>query len=60
MPFVNITIYEGHDAQRKDEVARRVTEAISDVCKVPREAIWVVFNEVTPPDWYVGAKPGTK
>ena len=60
MPFVNITIYEGHDKSRKDEVAKRVTEAISDVCKVPREAIWVVFNEVTPPDWYVGATPGKK
>ena len=60
MQFVNITIYEGHDKQRKDEVAKRVTEAISDVCKVPREALWVVFNEVTPPDWYVGANPGKK
>ena len=31
MPFVNITIYEGHDKQRKDEVAKRVTEAISEI-----------------------------
>ena len=60
MPFVNITIYEGHDKSRKDEVARRVTEAISDVCKVPREAVWVVFTEVTPPDWSVVANPGKK
>jgi phenylpyruvate tautomerase PptA (4-oxalocrotonate tautomerase family) len=47
MPFVNITIYEGHGKERKDEIARR-------------EAVWVVFNEVTPPDWYVAGNPGTK
>lgn len=60
MPFVNITIYEGHGKERKDEIARRVTEAISDVAKVPREAVWVVINEVEPPDWYVGGKPGER
>ena len=57
MPFVDITIYEGHDKARKDEIAKRVTDALSDVCKLPREAIWVVFKEVTPPDWYVAGKP---
>ena len=42
------------------ELARRVTDAVSEVCKLPREAIWVVFNEVTPPDWYVAGNPGKK
>ena len=28
MPFVNIRIYEGWGKERKDEIARRVTEAI--------------------------------
>jgi 4-oxalocrotonate tautomerase len=60
MPFVNIRIYEGHGQERKDEIARRVTDAISDVARVPREAVWVVFEEVSPPDWYVGGKPGQK
>ena len=44
MPFVNITIYEG-------QIARRVTDRITDVCKLPREAA---------PDWYVAGKPGSK
>lgn len=58
MPFVNIRIYEGHPKERKDEIARRVTEVISDVCRLPREAVWVVFEDVAPPDWYVAGKPG--
>lgn len=60
MPFVNIRIYAGHGKERKDEIARRVTEAISDVTKVPREAIWVVIEEIDPPDWYVAGKPGER
>ena len=60
MPFVNIRIYAGHGKERKDEIARRVTEAISDVTTVPREAIWVVIEEIDPPDWYVAGKPGER
>ena len=60
MPFVNIRIYAGHGKERKDEIARRVTEAIAEVAKVPREAIWVVIEDIDPPDWYVAGKPGER
>lgn len=59
MPFVNIRLYEGHGRERKDEIARRVTDALADVCKVPREAVWIVFEDVPPVDWFVAGKPGT-
>jgi 4-oxalocrotonate tautomerase len=54
MPFVNIQILEGHSQQRKDEIARRVTAAISEVAQLPKDAVWVVFEDVKPTDWYVG------
>ncbi len=54
MPFVNIRILEGHSKERKDEMARRITETIVDVTKLPKEAIWVVFEDVKSTDWYVG------
>jgi 4-oxalocrotonate tautomerase len=54
MPFVNIRILEGHSQQRKDEISRRVTDAVSEVAQVPRDAVWVVFEDVTAEDWYVG------
>ena len=41
----------------EDEIAKRVTAAITDVTQLPKEAVWVVFEEVDPPDWYVGGKP---
>ena len=55
MPFVSIRILKGHSQQRKDEISRRVTAAISEVAELPSEAIWVVFEDVTADDWYVGA-----
>jgi 4-oxalocrotonate tautomerase len=54
MPFVNIRILEGHSQQRKDAISRRVTDAISEIAELPREAVWVVFEDVTAEDWYVG------
>src|SRR5450432_2228706 len=46
MPFVNIRILKGHPQQRKDEIARLVTEAISEVAELPKHAIWVVFEDI--------------
>jgi 4-oxalocrotonate tautomerase len=54
MPFVNIQILKGHSKQRKDEISRRVTAAISEVAQLPKEAVWVVFEDVESDDWYVG------
>ena len=54
MPFVNIRILKGHSKQRKDEISRRVTETIAEVAKLPKEAIWVVFEDVEAEHWYVG------
>jgi 4-oxalocrotonate tautomerase len=56
MPFVNIRILQGHSQERKDEISRRVTEAISEVAKVPQEAVWVVFEDVSHGDWAVGGR----
>ena len=60
MPFVNIRIYAGHGKERKGEIARRVTDAVAEVAKVPREAMWVVIEDIDPPDWYVAGKPGER
>jgi 4-oxalocrotonate tautomerase len=56
MPFVTIRILEGHSQARKDEITRRVTAAISEVAELPKEMIWVVFEDVKAADWYVGER----
>ena len=67
MPFVSIRLIEGRSAQQKEEIARRVTVAISEVTGLPRDDVWVVFEEFAAADWYLGdrsvaarrAKPAT-
>jgi 4-oxalocrotonate tautomerase len=60
MPFVNIRILEGHSKQRKDEMAMRISVAISEVAEIPRENIWVVFEDVSRDDWFVGGDSVTR
>jgi 4-oxalocrotonate tautomerase len=60
MPFVNIRIYEGWGKDKLDQIASRVTDAIHEVTGLPKQAVWVVMEEVDPPQWYVAGKPGER
>jgi 4-oxalocrotonate tautomerase len=54
MPFVNVRILAGHSQQRKNEMARRISGAVSEVANVPKEAVWVVFEDVAADACFVG------
>ncbi|UWQ17901.1 4-oxalocrotonate tautomerase family protein [Jannaschia sp. M317] len=58
MPFVNIRIVKeviAHDPEGiKAKVNTAVTDAISDAAGIPRENVWVVFEEVAETDWFAG------
>jgi len=56
MPFVNIRMVEGRSKVRKDEIARRVTAAISELAEIPPGDVWVVFEDVAADEWFVGAE----
>ena len=56
MPYVHIDWVKGNDQSKKDELAKRVTSAVTEVTGIPGEAIWVVFQEVEDTSWYVGAR----
>jgi 4-oxalocrotonate tautomerase len=53
MPFVTIRILAGHPQQRKDAIARRVVDAISEETGLPRDAVWVTFDDIAATDWYI-------
>jgi 4-oxalocrotonate tautomerase len=55
MPFVNIRLVGGRSQEQKDEISKRVVDGISDVLQLPRNDIWVVFEDVAAADWYVGS-----
>jgi 4-oxalocrotonate tautomerase len=54
MPFVSIRMIEGRSQQQKDEISRRVNEALADVLQLPNDDIWIVFEDAAAKDWYVG------
>jgi 4-oxalocrotonate tautomerase len=55
MPFVNIRLVGGRSQEQKDEISKRVVDGISDVLQLPKDDIWVVFEDVPDGDWYVGS-----
>jgi 4-oxalocrotonate tautomerase len=60
MPFVNIRILQGHTQERKDEMSRRIATAISDVTGLPKDVIWIVFEDVATDNWFVGGTSVTE
>jgi len=55
MPFVNIRLIEDRSQQQKDEISKRVTDAISEVLQLPKDDTWVIFEDILAEDWYVGS-----
>ena len=64
MPFVTIRIVKeviASDPQgKKQKIAEKVAAAINDAAGIPKDDIWVVFEEVNARDWYVGEKSVAK
>lgn len=60
MPFVNIRLIKealkDNPDKKKEEIGRRVTEAICDVAGLPKDAVWVVFEDIRPSEWQVGGR----
>jgi phenylpyruvate tautomerase PptA (4-oxalocrotonate tautomerase family) len=57
---VNNRIVEGQTNATKDENAMLVSASITEVAKIPRENVWVVFEDVSSDAWYVGGDSVTR
>lgn len=45
MPIISIDWAEGRTVEQKREIARRVTDAVSEVAPCPPEAVTVIFTD---------------
>ena len=58
MPFVNIQLVRDNTADapaaKKARIAAKVADAIAEETGVAKGSVWVVFDEVSAGDWYVG------
>ena len=51
VPYVHIHWFEGRDAEQKAELAKRITEAMEDVAKMPPDQVWIRFDDARRADW---------
>lgn len=58
MPFVNIRIVkeviEDDPVGKKAKISRGVSASICDATGIDAENVWIVFEEVSEKDWFVG------
>ena len=58
MPYVNLKMYPGRTEEQKREVARRIAQAVMEVCNVPDASQCpVVIEEVAREDWQAAVVP---
>lgn len=58
MPYVNLKMYPGRTEEQKREVARRILQAVMEVCNVPDpQSCPVVIEEVAREDWEAAVGP---
>ncbi len=60
MPYVNIRINKPHTQAQKEEIARRVSTALSEVLEIPPDYVWTVFDNVPTDHWFVGPTSVTR
>ena len=56
MPFVSIRIIAGRSPETKAKIAEGTVKVIAAPTGLPADAIWVVFEDITTEDWFVGPK----
>jgi 4-oxalocrotonate tautomerase len=54
MPYVHIDWVAGQSPEKRDDVAKRVSTAVSEVTGIALADIWVVFKDIDADAWYVG------
>ena len=46
MPFIEVHHLEGRTEEQRERLANAITDAVSEIFKVPRESVWIKFSEM--------------
>ena len=60
MPIVQISMIQGRTPEKKEQLIKKVTEAIIEVLKVPVDRVRIVLNEVPKENLGYGGVPLSK
>ena len=53
MPFVEVHWYEGRSDEQKTEIAKRISQALTDVADVPPDHCWIKFSDSSKTDFLI-------
>ncbi len=56
MPIVHIEMYPGRSEVMKEHLARRIADAVAEVAGTSRDAVEVIFHEVSKDNWAMGPR----
>ena len=56
MPVIKIEWLAGRTPQQKAKLADAITQAFMAAAQVPKEQVWIVFEDVQRSDWAMGGK----
>lgn len=60
MPVVQISLIQGRTPEKKEELMKKVTEAIADALQIPKDRVRIVLNEVPKENIGYGGVPLSK
>ena len=60
MPIVQISMIAGRTPEKKEELMKKVTEAIVDALQIPRDRVRIILNEVPKENIGYGGVPLSK
>ena len=46
MPIVTIELIEGRSVEQKREMAKKITETIVEITKIPNDAVEIIFHDL--------------
>ena len=56
MPVIKIEWLAGRTPQQKAKLADAITQAFMEAAQVPKEQVWIVFEDVKRSDWAMGGR----
>ena len=60
MPIVHINMHSGRTSEKKEELMKKVTDAICEVLQIPKDRVHIVIHEVPKENTAHGGIPLSK
>jgi 4-oxalocrotonate tautomerase len=54
MPFVEIHYIEGRTEEQREKLAKMITDSVAEIFNVPKESVWIEFDEMSKTHFAIG------